>query len=164
MLSACLFSFANSSCCPTRFANLSVALKYSFVALARFSKRFIAIEQFTRDKLRYSNLAGLPDDCPSALMVEAGYHARIRLDLETNTLFLVRLAKHVNALANVGEHAFLAVGNDELHLSHSIEKESDETRVKCLDVRRVERRHRNALGKLLLQQCLLRRTDDVDLV
>src|SRR5882757_10981405 len=116
-------------------------------------------------------------------MVEAGYHAgdtpsfrladpllqgvqsaRIRLDLETKTLFLVGFAKHVNALANVGEHTFLAVGNDELHLSHSIEKESDETRVKCLDVRRVERRHRNALGKLLLQQCLLRRTDDVDLV
>ena len=71
MLSACLFSFANSSCCPTRFANLSVASKYSFVALARFSKRFIAIEQFTRDKLRCdycSNFGALADNCPSALM------------------------------------------------------------------------------------------------
>jgi hypothetical protein len=40
-------------------------------------KKIIAMEQFTRDKLRYdycSNLAGLADDCPSALM---------------NTLFLV---------------------------------------------------------------------------
>jgi len=71
MLSARLFSFANSSCCPTGFANLSVASKYSFVALARFSKRFIAIEQFTRDKLRCdycSNFAALADNCPSALM------------------------------------------------------------------------------------------------
>jgi hypothetical protein len=40
----------------------------------------------------------------------------------------------VDVLANVGEHTFLAVGNDELHLSHGIEKESDGTRVKCLDV------------------------------
>jgi hypothetical protein len=56
---------------PDKVRHLSVASKYSFVALARFSKRFIAIEQFTRDKLRcdyYSNLAGLADDCPSALM------------------------------------------------------------------------------------------------
>jgi hypothetical protein len=63
--------FANSSCCPTRFANLSVASKYSFVALTRFSKGFIAIEQSTRDKLLCdcrSNFAGLADDYPSAQM------------------------------------------------------------------------------------------------
>src|SRR5882762_9555049 len=90
--------------------------------------------------------------------------ARVRLDLETNTLFLVRLAEHVDVLANVGEHTFLAVGNDELHLSHGIEKESDETKVKCLDVLGIERGHRNGLGELFLQQSLSRRIDDVDLV
>jgi hypothetical protein len=97
-------------------------------------------------------------------LLHGGKGARVRLDLETNTLFLVRLAEHVDVLANVGEHTFLAVGNDKLHLSHSIEKESDETRVKCLDVLRVERRHRNGLGELFLQQSLSRRIDDVDLV
>src|ERR1022692_4481150 len=87
-----------------------------------------------------------------------------RLYLETNTLFLVRLAEHVDVLADVGEHAFLAVGNDELHLSHVIEKETDETGVKCLDVLGVQRGHRNGLGELFFQQCLLRNIDGVDLV
>jgi hypothetical protein len=97
-------------------------------------------------------------------LLHGGKCARVRLDLETNTLFLVRLAEHVDVLANVGEHTFLAVGNDKLHLSHSIEKERDETRVKCLDVLGIERRHRNGLGELFLQQSLSRRIDDVDLV
>jgi hypothetical protein len=48
----------------------------------------------------------------------------------------------VDVLANVGEHTFLALGNDEFHLSHGIEKESDETRVKCLDVLGIDRGHR----------------------
>jgi hypothetical protein len=71
-------------------------------------------------------------------LFHGGKGARVRLDLETNTLFLVRLAEHVDVLANVGEHTLLAVGNDKLHLSHSIEKEIDETRVKCVDVLGVE--------------------------
>src|SRR5260370_1786136 len=96
-------------------------------------------------------------------LLQGGKGARLRLDLETNTLFLVRLAEHVDVLANVGEHTFLAVGNDELHLSHGIEKESDETRVKGLDVLRIQRGHRNGLGELFLQQSLSRRIDDADL-
>src|SRR5258708_1701510 len=87
-------------------------------------------------------------------LLQGGKGARIRLDLDTNALFLERLTKHVNALPNVGEHTFLAVGNDELHLSHRIEKESDETRVKCLNVLRVQGGHRNGLGELFLQQGL----------
>ena len=45
-------------------------------------------------------------------LLRGGKGARVRLDLETNTLFLVRLAEHVDVLANVGEHTFLVVGND----------------------------------------------------
>src|ERR1039458_8040705 len=87
-----------------------------------------------------------------------------RLYLDTNTLFLVRFAEHVDILTDIGEHAFLAVGNDELHLSHAIEEETDDTGVKCLDVLGVQRGHRNGLGELFLQQCLLRNIDGVDLV
>ena len=47
--------------------------------------------------------------------LQGGNRAGVRLYLETNTLFLVRLAEHVDVLADVGEHAFLAVGNNELH-------------------------------------------------
>jgi hypothetical protein len=54
--------------------------------------------------------------------IQGGYDAGVRLDLETYIPFLVRLAEHVNVLADVGEHAFPAVGNDEFHLSHVIEK------------------------------------------
>ena len=36
-------------------------------------------------------------------LLQGGKGARVRLDLETNTLFFVRLAEHVDVLANVGE-------------------------------------------------------------
>src|SRR5881275_1030917 len=52
--------------------------------------------------------------------LQGGNGAGIRVYLETNTLFLVRLAEHVDVLADVGEHAFLAVGNNKLHLSHVV--------------------------------------------
>ena len=96
--------------------------------------------------------------------LQGGNRAGVRLYLEANTLFLVRLAEHVDVLADVGEYAFLAVGNDELHLSHVIEKETDEPGVKCLDVFGVQRGHRHGLGELFFQQCLLRNIDGVDLV
>jgi hypothetical protein len=43
-------------------------------------------------------------------LLQGGRGARVRLDLETNTLFLVLFAEHVDVLANAGEHTFLAVG------------------------------------------------------
>src|SRR5690348_155114 len=87
--------------------------------------------------------------------LQGGNGAGVRLYLKTNTLFLVQLAEHEDVLADVGEHAFLAVGNDELHLSHITEKEIDQTGVKCLDVLGVQRGHHNSLRELFFQQCLL---------
>ena len=98
------------------------------------------------------------------LSLQGGNGAGARLYLETNPRFLVRLAEHVDVLTDVGEHAFLAVGNDELHLSQVIEEETHETGVKCLDVLGIQRGHRNGLGELFFQQCLLRNIDGVDLV
>src|ERR1700746_1235356 len=95
--------------------------------------------------------------------LQGGNGAGVRVYLETNTLFLVRLAEHVDVLADVGEHSFLAVGNDELHLSHVIEKETEETGVKCLDVLGVQGGHRNGLGELFFQKGVLVNMDGVDL-
>src|SRR5437868_9587676 len=44
--------------------------------------------------------------------LQGGNGAGVRVYLETNTLFLVRHAEHVDVLADVGEHSFLAVGNE----------------------------------------------------
>src|SRR5437588_12489604 len=52
--------------------------------------------------------------------LQGGNGAGIRVYLETNTLFLVRLAEHVDVLAYLGETSFLAVGNNKLHLSHVV--------------------------------------------
>src|SRR5436305_10845780 len=96
--------------------------------------------------------------------LQGGNGAGVRPYLETNTLFLVRLTEHVDVLTDVGEHPFLAVGNDKLHLGTVFDKETHETGVDSLDVLGVQRGHRNGLGELFFQQCLLRNIDGVDLV
>ncbi len=70
----------------------------------------------------------------------------------------------MNVFADLGEHPFLAVGNDEIDLRHVVQKEPYKTLVQRLDVLGIECGHRNGIGKLSFQKCLLRDIDGIDLV
>src|SRR5881296_3892996 len=70
----------------------------------------------------------------------------------------------MNVLADVGEHSFLAVGNQEINLCHVVEKEPYKTLVQRLDVLGIECGHGHGIGKLSFQKCLLREIDGIDLV
>src|SRR5438093_13663819 len=70
----------------------------------------------------------------------------------------------MNVLADVGEHSFLAVGNQEINLCHVVEKEPYKTIVQRLDVLGIECGHGNGIGKLSFQKCLLREIDVIDVV